>query len=230
MPGIGDGFTPMQVRVALIFLLTLIFTPVVSEYMPPPESDLIMIGLLTLKEFIIGLFLGFIAKLLMTALDVAGMIIANNTSLANASVFNPAAASQGSLPGIFISIAALLLMFATDTHHLFFEAIVQSYVLFDPTMKFEILDFTTGFVKMLSDAMIIGFKIASPMLVIGLLFFTSLGVLARLMPQLQIFFISIPAQILLGFSVFAATVSAGLLLWINIFQDRFTTFLETGGL
>ena len=46
MPGIGDGFTPMQVRVVLIFLLTLIFTPVVSEYMPPPESDLIMIGLL----------------------------------------------------------------------------------------------------------------------------------------------------------------------------------------
>ena len=76
--------------------------------------------------------IGLIARLLLTAVDVAGQIISFNLSLANAFVFNPTMAAQGSLPGAFMTVLALVLIFAADLHHLMLRAAVDSYGVFPP--------------------------------------------------------------------------------------------------
>ena len=102
MPGIGDSFVPQNIRLFMALGLALVLSPVIQPFVPDPIPALPVLFSLILMEFVIGLFIGTIARVLMAALDVAGMIISTTSGLANAQVFNPSLASQGSITGAFL--------------------------------------------------------------------------------------------------------------------------------
>jgi len=226
MPGIGDSYTPTRVRLYFALALTLVISPIVASYLPegvPPTFE--MLGLI-MSEFIIGAFIGLVSRILMMALDTAGMMISMQAGLANAQLFNPAFASQGSIFGAFLILSGMMLIFATNLHHILFLGIVDSYESFPIGNIPE----KGGMAYLASNAVATSFatgiKVSAPLIVITTVLYIGMGVLARLMPQVQVFMIAIPAQLLIAFITMAITISAGLMYWLSFYEEGMYFFFS----
>ncbi len=228
MPGVGDSFTPQNIRLYIALGLSLVLSPLVLPYLPDPVPTTLVLFSLIVMEFVIGLFFGTIARIFMAALDTAGMVISTMSGLGNAQVFNPGSATQGSLAGALLSVTGVILLFATNMHHLLIYGLVGSYELFPVG---SIPD-SGSMAEMISRAMaasfLVGIQIASPFIVISLLVYVGMGVLTRLMPQIQVFLIALPSQIMLSFVTLSLTISAILLFWLSKFEDSMLFFLSGG--
>lgn len=227
MPGVGDSFTPANIRLYIALGLSVCLAPVIMPHLPNPVPATPALLALVAMEFVVGLFIGTIARIFMTALDTAGMIISMQSGLSNAQLFNPAFSSQGSLIGAFLSVTGVVLLFATNMHHLLFYGIVGSYELFPVG---ELPD-SGSMAQMVSGAIAgsfrIGLQLAAPFIVVGLLLYICMGVLARLMPQVQVFMLTMPLQILVSLVMLAMVVSAMFMFWLGQFEEGMVFFLQS---
>lgn len=226
MPGIGDGFVPEKVRLLFALAFSTIITPVLAPTLPEfsvagPQFLLLLVG-----EFIMGMFIGSIARIFMAALDTAGMLMSMQIGLANAQIFNPAFATQGSIMGAFLSITGALLLFATNLHHVLLSAIVDSYQTFPPGSVNSAMsgDMAQAVSTAVTRAFAIGFHLSMPFIIVTTMIYVAMGVLARLMPQLQVFLLSMPLQIIVGLITFIIAISAGMLYWLGEYQSALGLF------
>ena len=206
MVGIGESYVPVRVRLGVGLLLAVLMAPTVTLLIPPLPDNPIEIFIWTAGELVIGLFMGSLSQLIMASLQVAGTIIAFQIGLANAFIFNPATAQQSSVYGAFLGVLGMLLLLTSGLHHMLFIAIRDSYKLFPPGEWALPGDLASYYAQTLSDTFTIGLQISMPFIVVGMMFYLMLGVLARLMPQLQIFFLALPMQLLLGTLIFLPTL------------------------
>lgn len=226
LPGIGDGYVNPRIRLMIAVGLTVVVAPVVSPSLPPMPESGAELGILTVWESLYGLFIGLIARFIIAAIDIAGMVISFAMSFANAFIFNPAMEAQGSLVGNFLGLMAIVVIYLGDFHHLMIIAIVDSYSLFEPGSPPPIGDMADMLSWQLADAFNLGLRISAPFVIVSLIFYLGLGLLARLMPQVQIFFVAMPMNILLGLVIMVLTLSSAMLFWLEAFQDRFTGLLS----
>lgn len=226
LPGFSAAYVNRQARLGISLLLTLVVTPVVAGALPDmPDGVAEMLGLL-IHEVLVGLFLGLFAQFLMAALTVAGTSIGRDSGLMNAMVFDPVTESQGAVIISFLTLVALVLLFAMDMHHLIIQALVASYDMFRPGGdSFIMSDVVNVLTVGLDDAFYVGLQIASPFLVFNLVFQMGMGLLSRLSPQMNVFFIALPLQILFGLSVLAIALPAMMLVFMRFFETSFTAFL-----
>lgn len=229
MPTIGDSFIPANVRLFFALALSVIMTPAMQHVIPDVHQIGSRFMLLVVMEGVIGFFIGTVARILITALDVAGMLISMQTGLANAQVFNPGMATQGSIIGALLSVTGVVLLFATNMHHLLIYAIYDSYVAFPPGALPESGGMAHMIAMTLSKSFAIGFQLAVPFIVVALLMYIGMGVLARVMPQIQVFMLALPLQIMMGLIMLLLTISSIFLVWLHYFQDGMTFFLESTG-
>jgi len=225
LPGYGEPYVNPRFRLMLAIAISLVITPLALPYLPPMPGNFIHLLLLLLGEIIIGLFIGAVARFLLSTLQVAGMVIAYQAGLANAFIKDPVSQSQGALFGAFLTITGLLMIFTTDLHYMFIHALVDSYTLFTPGASLPFGEFSEVVSRVVSDSFSMSIRIAAPFLVMGLIFYLGLGLLGRLMPQVQVFFIILPVQVALGMFVLAFTFGAGLTLWISYFENVFSGFM-----
>ena len=227
MPTLGEGLVPSRVRLLLALVITALMVPVLADRLPQalPTSPFELLFLM-LVEFVVGLMLGLSARVLLSAMDVAGMLISFQMSLSNAFAFNPAMATQGSLVGSFLTILAITLIFVTDLHHLFFAAVVSSYQMFPPGQMPDTGDAAQMIARLVSHSFTVGVQLAAPFIILGLTFYAGVGLLARLMPQVQIFFIAIPVQLLLGIVVLMLALSGMALFWLGQFEEALFYFMR----
>lgn len=229
MPGVGDSLTPQNVRLYIALGLSLVLAPLVAPHLPNPVPTTMILFTLIAMEFIIGLFIGTIARIFMAALDTAGMVISLASGLGNAQLFNPGFQSQGSLIGAFMSITGVTLLFVTDMHHLLFYGLVGSYELFPVGAIPDTGSMAELMAKAVAASFLIGVQIAAPFLVVSLLLYIGMGVLTRLMPQIQVFLLALPLQIILALITLSLIVSAGFLFWLSKFEESMVFFMSNGG-
>ncbi len=223
MPGVGDTFVSPRIRLFFALALTLIVTPSLAGNIPDaPTTGSFLYIMYLVKEAIIGFFIGVVARILMSILSIAGMVISMQSGLASAMVFNPTMSGQGSIIGSFFSVMGVALLFATNMHHLVIMAIYNSYDLFQFGTITNLGDMTSVISNLVNDVFRIGVQFATPFIVISLMMYLALGVLARLMPQLQVFFIALPLQILISFLVLMVVLSVGMTYWLTQYQEIFT--------
>lgn len=219
LPGFGAAYVSRRVRLAMAVAVAVVLVPTVSKLMPAlPASPLVLL-LLIGGEVVVGAFLGTIANLLALSLQTAGMMISYQSGLANATMFNPTMAQQTSLIGTLLSTMGLLLIFVTDLHHLILRALVDSYQLFAPGAAMAVGDFSEVVARTVAHSFRLALQLATPFLVFGLVFYVGVGLLARLMPQLQVFFIALPLQIGLMVLLLGLSVSAMMIWFLNGFED-----------
>lgn len=228
MPGVGDSFTPRTIRLYIALGLSLVLSPLVAQYLPDPVPTTPILFTLIGMEFIVGIFIGTIARILMTALDTAGMAISMMSGLGNAQVFNPAFATQGSLIGALLSVTGVILLFATNMHHLLFLGLVGSYELFPVGAVPDAGSMAQLMARAVASSFMIGIQIAAPFMVVSLLVYIGMGVLTRLMPQIQVFLLALPLQIILSFITLSLVISVGLMFWLSKFEDGMVYFLSGG--
>jgi flagellar biosynthetic protein FliR len=229
MPGIGDSFVPGNIRLYIALGFSLALTPVLQTMVPSPVPAFGALLVLIIIEFITGLFIGSIARILMMALDTAGMLISMASGISNAQVFNPSLAVQGSVFGAFFSVMGVTLLFVTNLHHLLLYGLVESYEMFPIGGVPDTGSMAELMARAVSASFMTAFQIATPFIVISLLLYIGMGVLSRLMPQVQVFILAIPVQILLALVTLSITLSASMLFFISRFEDGMVYFLSQSG-
>jgi flagellar biosynthetic protein FliR len=218
LPALGEASVPPRVRLMLALALTILLEPLVGDTYPVgvTKQPMLLVGLIGF-ETTTGLAIGLLMRIVMSAVNTAGNVIAMQSGLAFAQTFDPSQQTQSALVTTFLSLLALVLIFAADLHHLLIAGIKQSFVLFPPGKLFPTGDFAKLAIETVSEAFTLGVQMASPFLVFGLILYGSAGVVARLMPQVQIFFLAMPLNILAGFVLLALTASAMMLWFLDAF-------------
>ncbi|MCE9508359.1 MAG: flagellar biosynthetic protein FliR [Alphaproteobacteria bacterium] len=219
MPGIGDTFVSPMMRLLFALAMSFVLTPVLSPHLPAiPGHTGMLLALLTSEAFI-GIFIGTVMRILVSALDTAGTIVSIQAGLSNATLFNPATEAQGSIISAVYSSLGVTLLLVADFHHRMLASVVDSYQLYPASGAFpEMGDLLETISKTVTMAFKIGVQMAIPFLVVGTLVQIGFGVLGRLMPQLQIFFVAMPLQIFLSLLILALTLSSGIIYWLNGYE------------
>ena len=225
LPGIGEAYVSVQIRLAAAAVLTVAISPLVIGTLPILPATPLELLMLILGELVVGLLIGAAARLMMSALHVAGTVIAFQSSLGFALFVDPTQGTQGALIAAFLSVLGLVLIFATGLHMMMIRALADSYVLFTPGQLPPVGDFAALAVRYVSSSFRIGIQIAAPFIGFGIIFYIGLGVLARLLPQIQIFFIAIPLQIFLSLVIFGLVLAPMMIWFLDHFEVRFVELL-----
>lgn len=227
MPGVGDSFTPAQIRLYIALGLSVCLAPIIMPYLPSPLPATPALLALVAMEFVIGLFIGTVARIFMTALDTAGMLISMQSGLGNAQLFNPASSAQGSLIGAFLSVTGVVVLFAANLHHLLFYGLVGSYELFPVGAVPESGSMAEMIAGAVAGSFRVGVQLAAPFIVLGMLIYICMGVLSRLMPQVQVFMLAMPLQILVSLVTLALAISSIYLFWTAQFEAGMVYFVQS---
>jgi flagellar biosynthetic protein FliR len=208
LPGLGESNIPVRIKIAIALLLTLIIVPLHRADYHVNVDTLSALLVMFIYEILIGIVLGATARVTLAALQVAGAVIAQQLGLGFVTSVDPTQGQQGVVIGNFLTLLGITMLFATDSHHLVIAALNDSYSIFSPGEVMPSGDVAALATRAFAAAFKIGMQLSAPFLVFGLVFNIGLGVLARLMPQMQVYFVGVPLSILAGFLIFAVVLTA----------------------
>jgi flagellar biosynthetic protein FliR len=229
LPGVGEATIPARLRLGTALALTFMLFPLVRRDYPALSGPPGPLVLLLIEEIAIGLLLGIAGRVLMSALQTAGAIIAQVLGLTLLTSTDPTQGQQGALVGSFLSLVGVTFIFAIDLHYLVFAAIQHSYTIFPPGRMPAAGDAAHYVIGLVSGSFLVAVQLSAPILAFGLIFNVGLGVLARLMPQMQVFFVAVPGSILLGFAVFALVLAAMMGEFASYTRDTLGALTTLGG-
>jgi flagellar biosynthesis protein FliR len=228
IPGLGEQNLPSRVRLTMALVLTAILMPAHQQAYHVDLKELGPIILLLLQEIVIGAVLGLTARLAISALQIAGTVVAQQLGFGFVTAVDPTQNQQGVLVGNFLTVLGIALIFATDLHYLVIAALNDSYNIFKPGEMPLTGDVAKHITQIVATAFRIGIQLAAPFLVFGLLFNLGLGVLSRLMPQMQVFFIGLPLAILLGLLLLLLVIGAMMGTFVGYMQNVLSQLAAPG--
>ncbi len=199
LPIFGERSVPAPVKATLSLVLTAMLYPFIR--FPLPESyldNLFMMVMAMGGEIFIGVLIGFTARCLFAALQSAGEMAGIQIGFSMANVIDPLSSMQVSIIGEFLYLVGLLVFLAVDAHHIFLSVLAESYQRIQP-LGFA---FSGPLMQLLIDLtkniFLVAVKICAPLIAVALLVNVGLGVIARTVPQINVFIIGFPLQIAAG--------------------------------
>ena len=219
LPGIGEQNMPARVRLTIALALAAVLLPSHQKAYAIDLTELAPLIVLAVEEILIGAVLGLTARLAVSALQIAGSVVAQQLGLGFVTAVDPTQNQQGVLVGNFLTVLGIALIFATDLHHLVIAALNDSYNIFRPGEMPLAGDVARHVTQVVATSFRIGIQLAAPFLVFGLLFNLGLGVLSRLMPQMQVFFIGLPLSILLGLLLLVLVIGGMMGTFVGYMQN-----------
>ncbi len=209
--------TPALVKIGFSVALSALILPGLGNVTVP--EDLLHYAFLVIKEVMVGLVLGFVSMLVFNAVRMAGEIIDVQMGFSMATVFDPQNQSRVTLTGQFLYLVQILLFLAVDGHHSLLMAISYSYTLI-PVMTGELkITLATAIFKLFIQVFSLAVRIAVPFMVVFLICDISMGIIARTVPQLNIFVLSFPVKIGIGLFTLATVIPSLTVLINNIFTQ-----------
>jgi flagellar biosynthetic protein FliR len=225
LPALGEMTINARMRLSFALMFSLVLYPLVSPSLPPLPNDMLAVLGYLFHELVVGLILGAIVRFVTMAAAVAGSVIAFQTGLSGAQGADPInGGQQGALIGAFLSMLGVALIFATDLHHVELMAIRDSYMVFSPKEPLMFGDAAQMAVQSAASAFVIGVQMSAPFIVLGLVFYLGMGLLARMMPQLQVFFVAMPASIWVGLILVAFLLAMMMGWYLTLFQNELELF------
>ena len=226
MPGFMSSYVNTNIRLITALMIAIVTIPVIAPELPPEPSDTATFLQYILFEITIGIFFGLIMQFIYHSLSLAGNLAGQAIGFANAQIFDPTFQNQSIVIETFLSIIAVTVIFITDLHHLMLSAAIDSYNLFPVGVALPTADFANSLSSTLNQSFIMGFKIGSPFIAFTIVFYVGMGLVSRLMPQLNIFFLSLPLQIYLGLGLLFITTPIMILWFTKYFEDSLEKFLR----
>ena len=200
IPGLAERSTPARMRLSLAVMVTLITLPIVRAGMPTSLANLPAVVQLLISELLIGFTFGLAGRFITSSLQTAGVLISQQMGLSFSMMMDPTHGDQGQSAVIssFFALLGISLILATNLHHVALMGIVDSYRSFAPGEVPPAGDAAQLAISVAHSAFNVGVQLSAPFLVFGLVFNMGLGILSRMMPQLQVFFLAMPATVLVG--------------------------------
>ena len=218
LPGLGESNIPVRIKLGIALMLALIILPLHRAAYHIDLQSINPLLIMMIHEIVVGIVLGATARVTLSALQVGGAVIAQQMGLGFVTSVDPTQGQQGVLIGNFLTMLGITLLFATDSHYLVIAAINDSYNIFSPGDLTPSGDIAALATRAFAAAFKIGMQLSAPFLVFGLVFNIGLGVLARLMPQMQVYFVGVPLSILAGFLIFSLVLVAMMGTFLNYFN------------
>jgi len=214
MPILGYATVNARIRIMLAFILTIIIAPLLGSHTMVEITSVLQLFVLGMKEIFIGLIIGFGARLIFEGFSMAGAFIGLQMGMAIMNVFDPTQQQQQPIISQFWLFIMIIFFLVTNSHYFLIETLYQN---------FSIIHLTKGeFTPQLGQTIIQGgsliyemaLKYAAPAMIFLLIVDISLSFVARVMPQMNIFFVSLPLKISVGIIV--------LIISLRIFQVLFS--------
>lgn len=221
MPLFSYRTVPLPFKIGFSFFLTwMLFYTVDTEAV---QFDSLYLFLL-IKEMLVGLLIGLIAQIIFTAVQVAGGFIDFQMGFAIANVMDPQTGAQSPITGQYLNFVTLLFLLSVDGHHLLIDGIVNSYqfVPLDVFIPFENKAIIETAIHAFITMFLIAFQLAVP--IVGSLFLVdvALGIIARAVPQMNVFVVGLPLKILVSFLAIFVFLS----LYLSLIKHLFETMFE----
>lgn len=223
-PGWGEQTTPASLRLGLAVLVTATLAPSLAATAPRPPADIMFAIPMIISEIIIGLILGLGARIMMSALQVAGATVGIASGLGFAQQLDPIASQPAAIFSGFFSLMGVVMLMSVGLHRVMIEAAADSYTLFPPGALPPIGDASEFVITAVSDSFRLGIQIAAPVLIFSLVFNVALGLVSRLIPQVQVFMTALPLSVLLGVAVIALGLGGGMMMWLEAMETQMRLF------
>ncbi len=226
MPGFMSSYVNARTRLTIALAITIVLIPFLAEYLPPQPKNFLDTIRICLFEITLGVFFGVVMQMLYSALSLAGNIAGQAIGFANAQIFDPTSMSQSVVIETFLGMTAITIIFITNMHHLMLSAVIDSYSLFPVGGELPIGDLSNFVSETLNKSFIMGFKLGSPFVAFTVVFYVGMGLISRLMPQLNIFFLSLPLQIYLGLGLLLITIPMIILWFTKYYEEGLEVFIK----
>ncbi|MCE5339744.1 MAG: flagellar biosynthetic protein FliR [Planctomycetaceae bacterium] len=219
-PIFSAEIVPARIRICIVVLISIFFASV-----SPPPMDFggvteLQAILLLINESIYGFALGLISVLIYSAVKVAGQHIEREMGLTMGEIFDPISGESGESLGLVIDMLFILMFLNANGHHMLLMIISKSYQAFPVGTFVSIPDLVEGVVKAGSVMLTASLRLAAPMLAAFLLLLIVLAVFSRLMPDMDILFISMPLRVGLGLLMLGTFLP-----FINQFVSEFADWM-----
>jgi flagellar biosynthetic protein FliR len=219
LPGIGEAEFPPMVRAGLAAAFTVLVLPPVAPSLPAMPADMLAGLAMIAGEAVTGLWLGWLARLAMLALPMAGQIAANMVGLANVLQPDAVLGPQSTALGRLFGLAAPVALMAAGLHALPLAALVGSYAVLPAGAPLPGGDAAEAVLRAVAGSFALALRLAAPFVLAAVIWNVALGLLTRLVPQLQVFFAAMPGQILGGFVLLGLLAGAVLAAWLETMRD-----------
>jgi len=212
-PGLSDPSISPRIRILLALTTSFVMFPIVYPKLPQLPTQVSVLVTLVFVEVFIGLFMAMGARLFIAVMNVAGDVMSFMSGFQAATLFDPRSASATTAPASLLIMIATVLVFALDLPHVMIAAVVSSYDIFPPGALPNLGDSAMSVVKLIGDMYVVGLKIAAPIVVVGFLTYAGFGILNRMVPSVQAFFIALPLTIVMALFTLGLTLGSMLTLY-----------------
>lgn len=207
VPVIGGKSIPNPVKIGLGLLLAIFLTPIQSAQINNSTLDIIAFSIAIGREIIIGTIAGYAAVLVFGALQITGSLMGLGSGFMAGQILNPAIEENGTaLDQIFVT-TAFLIFFILNAHHIFLLGLAKTFEVIPINGDIPVLAQESIF-QLTSSMITIGVQMSLPILGSLLLSDLAMGLLARVAPQIQVFFLGIPLKIAFGLFALAISIPA----------------------
>lgn len=221
-PFFGSMNIPIHLRAATAIVITVLLFPViVKDFVVDAPANVFMFAGTVAKELFVGWLIGFIAYVAFAAIQMAGKIMDMQIGFAVANVMDPTSGQQAPLTGSFMYNLSVIYFLVVNGHHMILTALADSFralpfdaATWNPAMADFILDVTNG-------VLLVGMKIAMPVTFVILINNVGMGILARTMPQMNIFVVGIPLHLITGMFMLAMLMPFYVLFLDVMFNDMY---------
>ena len=221
-PFFGSMNIPMFFRVGIALAMSVVLFPVVDELgTPETPPSIIMFGAAVLGELFMGWLIGFVAYISFAAITMAGKVMDMQVGFAVVNVVDPTSGQQIPLIGSFLYNLAVIILLVTNGHHMLIAALVESFRAVPLAGLEANISLALIIANFTGTIFLTGMKIAMPITFAILLTNVGLGILSRTMPQMNIFVVGIPMQLMIGLFVLSMIMPFYVLFLDVLFNEMY---------
>jgi flagellar biosynthetic protein FliR len=213
LPGLGESVAPATVRIGLALSITILLLPELQPMVPPMPATGLGLGLMIAGEVITGLWFGWLARMIVLALPVGAQLIGYMIGLSSVLQPDPELGAQSSVLGKLFEMVAPVILLISGLYKLVLTALDGLFRLIPPGHMLPAADSAQIAIHSVGVGFSLALQLASPFVVIGIAWHLALGQIARIVSRLQIYFVSMPGEIMVGLAVLTTTAGAIILAW-----------------
>ncbi|PIQ97343.1 MAG: flagellar biosynthetic protein FliR [Nitrospinae bacterium CG11_big_fil_rev_8_21_14_0_20_56_8] len=231
VPILGSRQVPLQMRIGLALMMSISIFPMVRpQTLPPVSRGMFELVVYLFSEVTIGFAIGYASRLIFTAVQVAGTLVDFQMGFGVVNVIDPQTESNVSITAQFQNVLTILVFLAADAHHIVIQAVSQSFHLIDPR-HVDFSTYTPEFILQIFASMfVVAIKIAAPIMAILFLIGVGLGLVARTVPQMNVFIVGFPLQIGVGLLMVGLSMTFFIIVLqdqINLLPDQLMGLMQT---
>ena len=215
LPGLGESSAPMPLKAGLALSLSLLLLPVIEPLAPPRPDTETVLGLMIAAEIVNGLWFGWLVRVMTSSLPAAGQFIADFAGLSNVLQPSQDFGGQTTVVARLFEVAVPALVLSSGLYTVPLSALAGFYRLVPPGSALWAADSAALTAAAVAESFALALRLASPFVLAAIAWNTAIGLIARLVPKLQIYFVALPGQIGLFLVLLGAIAVPLIVAWME---------------